>query len=184
MNFENLVEKFEKYIKSDFFQVKTNVSKLVLTEEEGTKYSVELNVSRPQNNFLIIHNLELLKQEYALYLKQFPKDCDYIIIDLYKSNILFIELKNTSSYTNISAMEQLNAGQKWLEHLLFCSEFNDELKDYSIYKILIKYMKTRPSKSRRVNQDGKGDLQVLKDVIGEKLIIFKGNNINIDAFIN
>lgn len=78
----------------------------------------------------------------------------------------------------------LNAGQKWLEHLLFCSEFNDELKDYSIYKILIKYMKTRPSKSRRVNQDGKGDLQVLKDVIGEKLIIFKGNNINIDAFIN
>lgn len=184
MDTNNIIKKFKKYIHKNFFEIKTDVKKLILTESNGANYQVQLNVGRPINNFLIIHNLEELKQNYAKYLKQFPKDCDYIIVDLYKHNILFIELKDTSSYTNISVMEQLNAGEKWLEHLLFCSESIQQFKDYSTYKILVKYSQARPSRSRRVNQSGRGDLQSLKDVMGEKLITFRGNQINIDAFVN
>lgn len=182
---QKIITNFNKYIQSHFFEVKTNVNKLILTEDKGTKYNVQLNVSRPHNSFLIIHNLEELKQNHASYLKQYPKDCDYIIIDLHKSNILLIELKDTRSDTNTGIMRQLNAGQKWLEHLLFCSKSDYILSDYPTYKIAIKYTPSRPSTTRRVNKSSdRGDLYRSKDVIGEELITFKGNIINIDAFVN
>lgn len=63
-----MITNFKKYIHGEFFQVETNVDRIILTEEKGTNYQVQLNVSRSQNSFLLIHNLEELKQDYAKYL--------------------------------------------------------------------------------------------------------------------
>lgn len=183
MSPSTIIANFEKYIHHHFFRVETNVRKILLTEEKGREYEVQLNVSRAENRFLLINNLEELKKEYATYLKQHPKDCDYIILDLYEKNIFLIELKDTD-VTNVDIMNQLNAGQKWLEHLLFCCDCTDSILDWETFKIGVRYHDTRPSRSKRVNQNNRGDLQRFKEIRGENLITFKGKTVNLDAFVN
>ena len=64
-----------------------------LVENKGAGYNVVLNIDRTESKFLVIKNLEELKQDYASYLKQYPKDCDYIILDLIKHEVYIVELK-------------------------------------------------------------------------------------------
>lgn len=64
-----------------------------------------------------------------------PKDCDAIVIDLDAKVVYLIEMKKTSSAsTNQEIAEQLNAGEKWWNHLAFCmgNSFDFHLKKIAV----------------------------------------------------
>ena len=89
-----LIDNFHENLKRQYFEEKRNVSKIILTEHKDTQYSVEFLLSDKVNHFLIIKNLEELKSKEAKYLLKQPKDCDYILIDILKSVVYIVELKN------------------------------------------------------------------------------------------
>lgn len=78
--------------------------------------------------FLILKDINHLVHNIQ-YTKKTPPDCDYILINLTEKEIYFIELKGSSNFQLNNVKKQLQAGQKWLEHLCFCSSINEDLLD-------------------------------------------------------
>ncbi|MFD1886165.1 hypothetical protein [Paenibacillus wenxiniae] len=182
----DIVKNFNEYIDERFFYIVENTNEIVLHENKGNPYQVRLRVGRAENKFLIIQDLEILKTQYSRFLKKYPNDCDYIILDLLKQTVYYIELKNTNR-SNSEFMEQLRAGAYWLQHLLFCSRCESVVQDWSFVNVGIRYERKRPSKSKRPAKenttDHKVDLLFLKDVAGEPLITFRGEEVQLDALV-
>lgn len=182
-----LVELFTTYIKNDFFHLAENQKKLHLKEEKGTPYEVLLNIDRHTSKFLVIHNLEMLKKEQALYLKQHPKDCDYILMDLIEKVVYLIELKDTDT-TNASFIQQLTAGEYWLQHLLFCCRSEGFTKEWIVKRVGIRYDSVRPTKTRRPRRAASNDnligpLTYIKEVAGKDLFVLRGKEFRLDSLI-
>lgn len=178
MTYELLVDNFRRHLKACYFNVTEDASYLILKENKGRSYQVKLNISRDTSKFVIIKDLEDLKNNDAGYSKEPPKDCDYIIIDWIKKEVLFIELKDTDE-TNAALMAQLIAGEKWLAHLLFCTR--NLLPDFTQKKVAIRYDREIPlgRRGRRAGRNGQGANQ-LKEVSGGELFVLRGNEFNID----
>lgn len=132
-----------------------------LEDYSGEKF-IELVEEKNGSNFLIerinteelvaIKNIEDLKHQY---LKAGvgcvnPKDCDYILIDSGKNRLYFIDLKYGKSGDIKSINEQLNAGEKWLEHFLFCANVPKiHLESFECFKVCLRTVKgARVSKRR------------------------------------
>lgn len=180
-----IVEQFSAYIKEDFFYTAKNEKALHLVEEKGTPYEVVIKVDRETSTFLVIHNLEALKNDFAHYLKQAPKDCDYVILDLIEEVVYVIELKDTAT-TNSSLMKQLEAGENWLNHLLFCCRIEDFTKGWPVKRLGIRYDAARPTKARRPRRVDSDDhlqipLQYIKDVAGKDLFLFRGREFRLGS---
>ena len=182
-----IIEKFNIYLKEDFFYIIENQKSLKLTEDKGQPYEVVLKVNRLNSKFLVIHNVELLKKEYALYLKQHPKDCDYIILDLIEQIVYIIELKDTDTSSG-EFLRQLRAGEYWLQHILFCCQMEHFVEEWEIKRIGIRYSKSRPSKVRRPRRAQQDDnlpspLKYMKDVGGFDVFLAQGKEFHLDSIV-
>ncbi|HBL6512506.1 TPA: hypothetical protein LR786_002954, partial [Enterococcus faecium] len=74
------------------------------------------------------------------YIKEKPKDCDYIIISEANKTVFLIELKSsaqTSPAKEIS--EQIDGGYKWLQHLSFLTKYDFTEFSYKIIKVCCKF---------------------------------------------
>ncbi|MFP7254990.1 hypothetical protein SFC02_11870 [Terribacillus goriensis] len=180
-----LIRGFENYIKSDFYYFSENQNWLELSEEKGKQYKVVVKVDKEISKLLVIHNLEILKKENALYLKQHPKDCDYIILDLIDKIVYVIELKDTE-ISNSSFMKQLKAGEYWLDHLLFCCQMVGYTEDWDVKRVGIRYDSGRPKKARRARIAEPDDnilttLKYIKDVGGHDIYLFRGKELHLSS---
>lgn len=176
-----LYEKFSRHIDEQFYKrYKTHPhDKLKLEEQNsGGKHAYEvifiLLASEKHDDILIIKNLEELKTKHAKYIKMDPpKDCDYIIINETKQKIYYIELKDTDSYTHQSIKDQLDAGEKWLHHLLFCSHLDDSyIEGWKKFNICVKY------------NGGRNSFFPLEadNVAGKQIFFVKGNEFSLGKF--
>lgn len=182
-----IIENFNSYIKEDFFYIIENQNRLKLVENKGTPYEVVLKVDKQSSKFLVIHNLEQLKKEYALYLKQHPKDCDYIILDLMEEVVYVVELKDTDT-TSGEFMKQLRSGEYWLEHLLFCCQLEQYIENWDVKRVGVRYHPTRPSKIRRPKRVTQFDntpspAKYIKDVAGYDLFVLRGKEFHLSSLI-
>ncbi|MDA1758587.1 hypothetical protein J8Y17_01620 [Bacillus cereus] len=182
-----LMDNFKNYIQENFFYIIENQSEMNLVEHKGKQYQVTIKVDKEENKFLVIHNLEDLKKDHASYLKQHPKDCDYIILDLIEKIVYVIELKDTD-ITNSNFMKQLRAGEYWLEHLLFCCQLEGYTEHWQVKRVGIRYDSTRPSKVRRPRKADQSDnlpspFKYMRDVSGYDLFVFRGNVFHLSSLI-
>lgn len=175
----DIISSFQRFLKPQYFNVIQNVSNLSLEESKGTPYKVSFRVSREINKFLVIRNLEDLKVNDANYLLENPKDCDYIILDLIKEIVYFVELKDTEK-TNTYLMEQLLAGEKWFKHLMFCCQCDKNIESWGIRRIGVRYIDKRPSRRTRPHAE-KGDNIYHKNVLGCDFYKLQGKEFNLDA---
>lgn len=183
----DIVEKFKTYLKDDFFYIIENQKDLKLTENKGKPYEVVLKVNRLYSKFLVVHNLEVLKKEHASYLKQHPKDCDYILLDLIEHVVYVVELKDTDT-TSGEFLKQLRSGEYWLQHLLFCCQVEQYVENWSVKRIGIRYTPSRPSRVRRPKRAEQNDnrpspLKYMKDVGGYDLFLAQGREFHLDSII-
>ncbi|MFJ7841285.1 hypothetical protein ACIQXG_17735 [Lysinibacillus sphaericus] len=182
-----LIDNFNYYIKGNFFYIIENQNKLNLVEEKGDQYEVTIKVDKEESKFLVIHKLEDLKKEFALYLKQHPKDCDYIILDLIEKIVYVIELKDTD-YSSGNFMKQIRSGEYWLEHLLFCCKLEGYTDDWQIKRVGIRYDPARPTRIRRPRRAEQDDnlpsaLKYIKDVGGYDLFLLQGKEFRLSSLI-
>ncbi|MDO3409938.1 hypothetical protein QWJ34_09200 [Saccharibacillus sp. CPCC 101409] len=170
---------FERFLKEDYFEILNNVKHIKLAENKGIPYEVTLRVSSRENKFLLIKNIEDLKNNDMNYIKEKPKDCDYIIIDLLKQVIFIVELKDTDT-TNTELIKQLLAGEKWLDHLLFCCQCDEaDLKKWDIHRVHIRYLSVRPPRNSR--KSATQDFYTFeKDDKNRRFKRVKGKEFNID----
>lgn len=143
-----IAENLKKYIKSKFYTELINEKQIKLTEESvNDKYEFSVNFAKKENHYIIIRDLKDLKENYASYLVHHPEDCDYIFLDLIKKRIVFIDLKCRGRFNKSDARSQLEAGEHWLRHLLFCSDNPNLIEDpsWKKYWIVLNHRKSRPS---------------------------------------
>jgi len=89
--------------------------------------------------FLLLRDINHLVHNIK-YTNKTPPDCDYILINLTEKEIYFIELKGSSKFQLNKVKKQLQAGQKWLEHLCFCSSVDEqELNQFKRFQIWWEY---------------------------------------------
>lgn len=179
----SIIENFRENLKPTYYEELRDVNYILLEEKKGEKYIVEFNIATKPNHFLIIKDLEDLKMQEAKYLINKPQDCDYIILDILKKIVYFVELKDTK-ITNAGFVEQLVAGERWLSHLLFCcrcegEDFILENEDWCIKRIGVRYEKARPSRSVR-SQRANGSYKRLENVSGKELFVFKGKYFHLE----
>lgn len=132
----DFIEKFRESLNSNVFLVENNDNFCLKEKEEYT-----VNVKKVKNSQIIIIKPSEMKS-LAKYLNShsMPKDCDFILIDTQKEHIFFIELKSKSTTdTEVSIRNQLIAGKKWFEHILFVTGLSIEMiKDFKIIPICIR----------------------------------------------
>ncbi len=132
MNIDNIREVInENYYDIIQFSQVDDLYCITLDEAKEEDCKVHLTVSRKENlDFLIIKNLEGLKENSGYIIKNPPKDCDYIIIDIYKKRVYVIELKHKKDFDRTSDLvKQLDAGECWLQHILFCTKNENILEN-------------------------------------------------------
>lgn len=179
---DEIVNQFTKHLKEDYFYIVEDKRSLLLIENKGEKYEVKMSLDSSNNKFLVIHRLEDLKSRDARYLKQSPKDCDYILLDLINKKIYIIELKNTPT-TASEFQKQIDAGLNWLRHLLFCCNISLD-DEWEELRVAIKYSSSRVSKTRKVKEAVHGDRILgpanrMKDVNGKPLILLQGKEFHL-----
>lgn len=132
----DFIEKFKKSLNSNVFSVESNEN---FSLKENEEYTV--NVKKVKNSQIIIIKPSEMKS-LANYLNShsMPKDCDFILIDTQKKCIFLIELKSKSTTdTEVSIRNQLIAGKKWFEHILFVTGLSiDTIEDFRIIPIWIR----------------------------------------------
>lgn len=177
----DVVSNFNKFFKEDYYCVKESPTVLELVEGKGKPYKVSLKITRSDSEFLIIKDIEKLKIQDATYIKQSPKDCDYIVIDLMKQVIFLIELKDTD-ITNTEMMKQLIAGEQWLRHILFCCQCEEEIdfSEWEIRRVGIRYLDVRPPKKERPHKS-RGNIIYLDDILGFPYFKLRGKEFNLDS---
>lgn len=108
-------------LKDEYLENYSGEKSIELVEEKnGSSFLIErINTEE----LVAIKNIEDLKHQYLKSGEGCvnPKDCDYILIDSEKNRLYFIDLKYGTAGSIQSINEQLNAGEKWLEHFLFCA---------------------------------------------------------------
>lgn len=131
---ESLISKIEPNI----FCVKTD--RMFILEEKtdpSNSYKIEFIQSKNAKSFLIEPSK---MKEQTKYLKQKPKDCDYVILDFNRNIAYFIELKlSAQSSTAKSTFDQLKSGQKWIEHLMFLLGHDDIINKFKKFYICCKH---------------------------------------------
>jgi len=128
----------ESYIEHD----SSSDENLVLYEKNDSgnlkdkPYSGIFKKSRRDKDYLVLKNINELSSK-LFYSKNTPSDCDYILINLEKKEIYYIEFKASNGFTKKSVEKQILAGHKWLEHFCFCSDVDltilSEFKKYNIW---------------------------------------------------
>lgn len=87
--------------------------------ENGGQYSCHI-ILLHKSDYIVIFPEKMKELTSYINNGQSPRDCDAIIIDETRSIAYFVELKSiakTSSQESVK--EQLDAGEKWFDHLLF-----------------------------------------------------------------
>lgn len=147
----------DKSLKSEYLTNYDGLSQIDLIESNVDLEYTFLITNLDGKNMYSINDIDKLKNNYLIKKnsenKEFvtnPKDCDYILIDDNNNLIFYIELKQNDASDSKNISEQLEAGRKWLEHFLFCSNVDiSELDNYTEIKLCIRYdEKSRVSKSR------------------------------------
>lgn len=127
---------------------------ILIEEDSNVKYqlTVKLKASSKKGIFIKLPKIK----ELSAYLQQNhqiahpPKDCDAIIIDQDRQTAYLIEMKRSSkASSNERIHEQLTAGEKWLQHICFCTDMDN---NFTVIKIAV-MVENRRSKSR-VKQEG------------------------------
>lgn len=132
----NYEGKFKNSINSKVFDVEKNIEFFLVEDGE-----YKVTVRQAKNNSLIVIQLSEMKSN-AKYINSnyMPKDCDYILINPQKEVVFLIELKSKrKTAKEVDVKNQLIAGKKWLEHILFVINlpFN-EIKKFRVIPIWIR----------------------------------------------
>lgn len=116
-NIDIIKSKFNKIWKVPTYNTTQYVE--IKEEENGGQYSCHVSLLNKSEYIVVLP--EKMK-ELTTYINtgQRPKDCDAIIIDETRSIAYFLELKSLSATsTQEDVKKQLDAGEKWFDHLLF-----------------------------------------------------------------
>lgn len=128
--------KFKNSINSSVFSIKKEVKFFLIEENE---YKVEVTQAK-DHSLIVIRTSEMKKCAKYLNSNFMPKDCDYIMINVQQKVVLLIELKSKGKTAReVDVKNQLIAGKKWLDHLLFVINlpFN-EIKKFRVIPIWIR----------------------------------------------
>lgn len=179
MNVIDIVKNINYAIENEYHMEIKNQEYIKLIEKDNGGYEFHIELANPQkNHFLVIQNLNELKKNAAAYIKNPPKDCDYIMLDLNLKKIIFIELKDRESFTKKRVVEQIEAGEKWLEHLLFCSDLPNLMEDTSWAKFWVALNYRENKRPARKTQ--------YKDLIKDTkrpLPVYEGNNFILESLL-
>lgn len=168
-----LVEKFEKHISYKYYKhVDGSVVTLVEDNIGGRKgkYQVRFNID---DELIMIKDIEKMKlTKNSNYIIHPPSDCDFVLISMSKKKIYFIELKDTQ-FDKLEVKEQLQSGQKWADHLLFCANLTNIVDEHwKKINICVKYCHSRPSTTKIKPEE----------IQDEKIYFVKGNFFNLNKF--
>ncbi|VUX11478.1 hypothetical protein [Streptococcus vestibularis] len=161
---------------SDHYVLQSNQRIIELTETKKN-YSVTIRISG-NRNFLLIKNIEDLKQRYLPYTngRFMPKDCDYILILEDKKEIFFFELKSEKQKCfrreKDDIITQLTSGEQWVRHLIFCSTPNFlDINDFKMYFVAI----NKKSQTQCINE-------LTEEKNGKKFTFWNGCSFNLSEF--
>lgn len=164
------IDNFKKYMQDDYYTIyDTGTRAIVLKEESDNPYEFVLNVGKDD---LHVHfRLDKIKDpQVSKYLKIIScKDCDDILIDLKEHIIYYIELKDTSSTTEI-INKKISASKKWIEHLLFCIHLDHLIDEtWTEVKLLFKYKDRKMQSLRNMDIYNDGHEPVQKTLYDIKI---------------
>lgn len=175
----DIVTNINYALKSEYYMEIKNQEYIKLIEKDNGGYEFHIEFANPQkNHYLVIQNLDVLKKQAAIYIKNPPKDCDYILLDLNLKKIILIELKDRESFTKKHVVEQIEAGEKWLEHLLFCSNLPNLMIDDSWKKFWVALNYRENKRPARKTQ--------YKDLINDTkrpLPVYEGNKFILESLL-
>ncbi|HAP9306072.1 TPA: hypothetical protein IWI99_002763, partial [Enterococcus faecium] len=128
----------KRFISEYIYTIETK-SSFSLNEDSDPlkKYTIQCKKNKDEKLFVI--RPDLMKSN-THYIKEKPKDCDYIIISEANKTVFLIELKSsaqTSPAKEIS--EQIDGGYKWLQHLSFLTKYDFTEFSYKIIKVCCKF---------------------------------------------
>lgn len=106
-----------------------------LKEIDQNQYEIKVRWAKDKE-MIVIKPGEIKRHSTYINERFFPKDCDFVLIDIEDKNIFFIELKQSSgTSTAAKVAEQLKGGEAWIEHLFFIMGIKDEFEDFSKFYI-------------------------------------------------
>ena len=152
---ESIANEIENHVSYEYFKKIPHEKYLKLVENnDGGKtgtYTINIRLNENHDSLCMFQNLELMKaSKISKYIFQNPpKDCDYVILDERNEKIYFLELKYMKKIEKKEIAEQLKAGKKWAEHLLFCSGLSYEnLSNWKESYICLNFRSGRPPRKR------------------------------------
>lgn len=141
-------------------------------EEQGEVYSIEFKY-RTQADAIIVLVPSKIKEAIS-FLKQLPKDCDYIIVDVERKKIFCIELKKSTNNKRQDILSQVKGGEYILNMMAFLSqsvnlsEYSDQNQEYDLYYLGCR-KEARRDRVYRKEDDG--------------MYLVNGANINLDTLV-
>lgn len=131
-----MLEKIQKYIRADYFEIFENKRRILLQENEigGYEYSVllpyecSLAVYLRMDNFVNAANIPYVNIKGC-------KDCDDIIIDETNKTVYIMEVKRPSAFRDCSAEEfelKEQYTKLFLEYFFMLCDSFEKLNDYKI----------------------------------------------------
>lgn len=128
----------KRFISENIYDIETN-SKFSLREDNDPLKTYNIECRKSKDEKLIIIRPDLMKKD-TKYIKEKPKDCDYIIINETRKIVFLIELKSSARTSPAKEIcEQLKGGYKWLEHLGFLTNYDFSTVSYKIINVCCKY---------------------------------------------
>ena len=152
-----MLEKIQKYIRADYFEIFENKRRISLQENEigGYEYSVVL----PYNCSLALH----LRMDCFINAQNIPyvkmkgcMDCDDIIIDETNKTVYIMEVKDRTAFRSCLAAEfelKEQHTKLFLEYFFMLCDCFEKLNDYKINYIRWCYANCKPSATRKGMDD-------------------------------
>lgn len=168
-----IVEKFNKHISYKYFVHVKDKSVTLREENEGGKkgaYNVKFAID---DELIVIKDVEEMKKRTnSNYIVDPPSDCDFILISIMKRKLYFVELKDTK-VNHEEVKNQLVAGVKWADHLLFCANLNSLIDEsWTKVNICVRHDYARPSLGKIKPEQ----------IQGEKVYFVRGNTFTLNKF--
>ncbi|GEK34839.1 hypothetical protein [Kurthia sibirica] len=112
-------------------------NKVQLSEiNESVNYSTALRIASNKQTDLYLIDLPIVKSKSLYLTDEKRKDCDFVIMDILRKKVYFIELKSsTDAASSKHINEQLLCGEFWWKHLAFCMKIDSN--EYDGVKLVI-----------------------------------------------
>lgn len=177
MEIDTFYQKCNTYLVSNIVEVEQQ-NFFFLTE--GDDYRIKIR--KKEDSKIILIRPDKIKEK-ATYLKQKPKDCDYILIDFSNNSIFLVEVKRKNSTSGLNDVkQQLVSGKFWFDHITFITGTKNIFKNFKVFLVELCSFGRQDRKSIFQKNQGVYKFNTSDFDLREFIRKTKGDNVTMENF--